>query len=88
MSTNVFADLGFPNPDQELEKAHLVVGIRRMIDEGGLSREAAAEAIGIPAVELTDLFRGQWKRISSEALRTGLDRLKQKDDPEGANGAQ
>ena len=50
MSDNVFADMGLPNPDEELLKARLVSAISQLIEESSRTQEAAgrilAEAVG------------------------------------------
>jgi len=53
-SGNVFADLGLPNPEQELAKAHLTLEIYRIIKQRSMTQIQAAEALGIrqPQVSL------------------------------------
>ena len=46
-SGNVFADLGLPNPDQELMKAELTFQIYRIINQRGMTQAEAAKALGI-----------------------------------------
>ena len=46
-SGNVFADLGLPNPDQELMKAELTFQIYRIIKQRGMTQAEAAKALGI-----------------------------------------
>jgi predicted XRE-type DNA-binding protein len=43
---NVFADLGFRNPEQELLKAKLTLQIHKLLKEKGLTQEAAAKRLG------------------------------------------
>lgn len=43
-SGNVFADLGFENPDEELAKALLSRAIERAIERAGLTQAAARPA--------------------------------------------
>ena len=50
-SGNIFADLGFENAAEHLVKAGLVVRIDRIIEERGLTRKAAAEAMGPPSLK-------------------------------------
>ena len=44
-SGNIFADIGFPNSEQELMKAHLTLEIFRLIRERGLTQMLAAEIL-------------------------------------------
>jgi predicted XRE-type DNA-binding protein len=46
-SGNVFADLGLPNPEQELMKAELTLQIYRIIKQLGMTQAEAAKALGI-----------------------------------------
>jgi predicted XRE-type DNA-binding protein len=46
-SGNVFADLGFAEPEEELAKAQLASHIRRIIRRRRLTQVAAAELMGI-----------------------------------------
>ena len=42
-SGNIFADLGFPNSEQELVKAKLTVQIYRLLKDRGLTQAEAAK---------------------------------------------
>src|SRR6476660_3720589 len=46
-SGNVFADLGLPNPEQQLMKAELTLQIYRIIKQLGMTQAEAAKALGI-----------------------------------------
>ncbi len=46
-SGNVFADLGLPNPEQELMKARLTFQIYHIIRERGLTQAQAAKVLGV-----------------------------------------
>jgi predicted XRE-type DNA-binding protein len=46
-SGNVFADLGVPNPERALAKAHLTLQIYRIIKKQGLTQNEAAKKLGI-----------------------------------------
>ena len=60
-SGNVFADLGLPNPEQELLKARLTLQIYRLIKERGLTQARAGEILGIhqPRVSASMQSRGR-----------------------------
>ena len=47
-SGNVFADLGLPNPEQELLKAGLTLQIFRVLKARRLTQAQAAKLLGIP----------------------------------------
>ncbi len=53
-SGNVFADMGLPNPEQELLKAHLTLEIYQIIKGRKLTQKKAGEILGIkqPSVSL------------------------------------
>jgi predicted XRE-type DNA-binding protein len=44
-SGNVFADLGFPNSEQELVKAKLTVQIYKLLKERGVTQGEAAKLL-------------------------------------------
>lgn len=60
-SGNIFADLGIPNAEQHQLKAALVVQLKRLIAERGLSQAAAAKLAEIKQPDLSKLLRGQLK---------------------------
>jgi predicted XRE-type DNA-binding protein len=53
-SGNVFADLGLPNPDQELLKANLMLQILRAINARKLTQAKAGKILGIPQPHVSD----------------------------------
>lgn len=74
---NVFADLGFANPDEELAKADLVLAMGRVIEARGLDRTKAAEAIGLQEAEINLLLRGRSEGYSIDRLLAILNLLGQ-----------
>ena len=50
-STNVYADLGFPDAGERLRKAELATEIGRIIKGRQWTQQKAAEAMGIPQPE-------------------------------------
>jgi predicted XRE-type DNA-binding protein len=56
-SGNVFADLGLPNPEQELVKAKLTVQIYRLLKERELTQVKAAELLGTTQAQVSNLMR-------------------------------
>ena len=58
-SGNVFADLGLPNPEQELLKARLTLQIHSIIKERGLTQAEAARVLGIRQPQVSLLIRNR-----------------------------
>jgi predicted XRE-type DNA-binding protein len=58
-SGNVFADLGLPNPEQELMKAELTLQIYRIIKERNLTQTEAAKALGLKQPHVSLLMRNR-----------------------------
>jgi predicted XRE-type DNA-binding protein len=56
-SGNIFADLGFPNSEQELVKAKLTVEIYRLLKEKGLTQGDAAKLLGTTQAQVSTLMR-------------------------------
>lgn len=63
-STNVFADLGFPNSEQELLKARLTYEIYKIIENRQLTQREAAQVLGISQSYVSDLKRNRSGRFS------------------------
>ena len=59
-SGNVFADLGFPNADEENAKAKLVRKMQMVIRQRGLTQVQAADIMGLSQGALSKLLRGRW----------------------------
>jgi predicted XRE-type DNA-binding protein len=56
-SGNVFADLGFPNSEQELVKAKLTVQIYQILKERKLTQTEAARLLGTTQAQVSALMR-------------------------------
>ena len=56
-SGNVFADLGFPNSEQELVKAKLTGDIYRLLKERELTQTDAAKLLGTTQAQVSALMR-------------------------------
>ncbi len=67
-SGNVFADLGFTNPEQELLKARLTLQIYRTVKARKLTQVQAGEILGIKQPHVSSLMRGQSGAFSVERL--------------------
>ena len=76
-SGNVFADLGLPNPEQELMKARLTLQIYRLIRERGLTQTQAAKLLGIKQPHVSLLMRNRAGSFSAGRLMEFLTALGQ-----------
>ena len=65
-STNVYADLGYPDAEALQRKASLASHIAWTIKARHLTHEAAAELLGIDQADIVKIVRGQF-RSTSEA---------------------
>lgn len=74
-SGNVFADLGFENPDEELLKAQLIIRIRTLIKDKKLTQVKAAEILQIKQPDVSSLTRGRVAGFSLERLFSFVRRL-------------
>lgn len=76
-SGNVFADLGFRNPEREQLKARLTLQIYRVIKDRGLTQAEAGGILGIKQPHVSGLMRGQSGAFSVERLMDFLTALGQ-----------
>lgn len=67
-STNVFADLGYRNPDEALAKAQLAARIAEILKSRSLTQTAAAELFGVDQPKVSALLRGRLRGFSYERL--------------------
>jgi predicted XRE-type DNA-binding protein len=67
-SGNVFADLGLPEPEEELTKAQLASQLRHILKHRRLTQAAAAELMGIDQPKVSALVNGRLANFSSERL--------------------
>jgi predicted XRE-type DNA-binding protein len=67
-SGNVFADLGFESPDEELTKAQLAGEIMLAIKRRRLTQAAAANLMGVDQPKVSALLNGRLANFSSERL--------------------
>jgi predicted XRE-type DNA-binding protein len=74
-SGNVYADLGYENPEEMLLKAHLVTMLSKAIKAKGLNQYQAAEVLGIDQPKVSALVRGQFRGYSLERLFKFLNAL-------------
>ena len=79
-SGNVFADLGFANPEEEILKAKLVREIRAIIKRKKLTQTKAAAALGLKQPDVSVLVTGKVGKFSIDRLVRCLERLDYKVD--------
>ncbi len=68
MGHNVYADLGFENPEDMLIKAELVSRIGRIIEERGLTQEQAAALMGLDQPKVSALLHGRFQGYSLDRI--------------------
>jgi predicted XRE-type DNA-binding protein len=76
-SGNVFADMGLPEPEEELTKAQLASHLREAIERQNLTQVAAAELMGIGQSKVSAILNGRLANFSSERLMRLLTTLGQ-----------
>ena len=74
-SGNVYADLGFNDPDRRLVKAELVAAIASIIAKRRLKQTEAAALLGMTPPKLSNMLRGHFHRVSEYSLIDCLTRL-------------
>ena len=76
-SGNVFADLGFANPDLELLKSTMVQRIASVIRDRKLTQMKAAEILGVDQPKISALLHGRFGGYSTDRLLRFLTALDQ-----------
>jgi predicted XRE-type DNA-binding protein len=76
-SGNVFADLGFAEPEEELARAQLASRIQQIIKRRRLTQVAAAKLMGIDQPKVSALLNGRVSNFSSARLMRLLTALGQ-----------
>ncbi len=74
-SGNVFADLGFENPEEELLKSRLAALVNRGVEAKGWTQHQTAKVLGIKQPDVSDLTRGRLEHFSVERLLNFLSKL-------------
>src|ERR1700730_6633564 len=74
-SGNVFADLGFANPEEELLKAKLVREIRGIIKSRKLTQTKGAVMLGVKQPDVSALVTGRVGKFSIDRLVRCLNRM-------------
>jgi predicted XRE-type DNA-binding protein len=76
-SDNIFADLGFARPEDELAKAELALQIYHIIKQKKLTQVQAAALLGIDQAKVSALMTGKLSGFSIERLFRFLNDLGQ-----------
>jgi len=76
-SGNVFADMGYANPEEALTKAKIASRICDIIKDSGLNQVATSKLLGIDQPRVSDLVCGRLRRFSTEKLFEFLTALDQ-----------
>jgi predicted XRE-type DNA-binding protein len=76
-SGNVFADLGLPNPEQELLKAQLTLQIYTILRGSGLTQVEIAKILGVQQPQVSLLMRNRAGNFSVGRLMEFLTALRQ-----------
>ena len=72
---NVFADLGLPNPEQELLKARLTLQIYKIVKARGLAQARLSKILGIKQPHVSALMRNRAGNFSVGKLMEFLTAL-------------
>jgi predicted XRE-type DNA-binding protein len=65
---SVYAELGYPNPDEMAIKAQLVTKIGDIIKRRKLTQKEAAGIMGMTQAKVSQMLRGQFRGISQAKL--------------------
>jgi len=74
-SGNIFADLGFADPEQELLEAKLIREIRAVIKRRRLTQAKAAALMGVKQPDVSAIVVGRTGKFSLDRLIRCLNRL-------------
>ncbi len=74
-SGNVFADLGYENPEEMLAKAEIVRNIGNAITQLQIDYDKVSELLGIKQSEVYDLIIGRLLHLSKDQLSQFLHKL-------------
>jgi predicted XRE-type DNA-binding protein len=75
-SGNVFADLGLPNPEQELLKAQLTLQIYSILKDTGMTQVELAKILGVQQPQVSLLMRNRAGNFSVGRLMEFLTALR------------
>lgn len=72
---NAYVELGFPDAEEMLVKARLVMKIAQILGERGWSQQQAAKVLGMTQPKLSKMLRGQFRGVSEMKMMDCLVRL-------------
>jgi predicted XRE-type DNA-binding protein len=75
-SGNVFADLGLPNPEQELLKAQLTLQIHSLLKDSGMTQTEIGKVLGVRQPQVSLLMRNRAGSFSVGRLMEFLTALR------------
>lgn len=75
MSHNVWADMGFPDAEEMLSKAGLVVQLTDLMSDRRISMSAAAGQLGVSKGALVAIMDGQFQEYSIRELETFIETI-------------
>jgi predicted XRE-type DNA-binding protein len=75
-SGNIFADLGFPNAEQELLKVQLTLQIHSILKDSGLTQAEIAKILGVRQPQVSLLMRNRAGSFSVGRLMEFLTALR------------
>jgi len=67
-SGNVYADLGIPDAEEMLVKAHLAAKIGEIIKHRHLTQQQASGLLGMPQSKVSNMLRGNFRGISETKM--------------------
>ena len=68
VSDNIFADLGIPDAEEQLQKAQLARAIRAVIADSGLTQQEAARQMGTSQSKISLIVGGKLAGFGSDRL--------------------
>jgi predicted XRE-type DNA-binding protein len=77
-SSNIFADIGLPDPDKRLAHAQIGVQVLKIMQDRNLKEREMATLLGIKRSEVSHLLSGHFNRFTTDKLLDFLKRLDQK----------
>ena len=67
-SGNVFEDLGLPHPERVLARSQIMIRIKEIIKDKGITQKQTAELLGIPQSKVSCLMNGKLSQFSLDHL--------------------
>jgi len=74
-SGNIYTDLGLPDADEMLVKAHLATKIGEIIQRNHWTQQEASKRLGMPQSKISHMLRGNFRGISEAKMIACLNLL-------------